>query len=92
MNVKRREARRICASTLPQRNPPRELGAVKPWSGSGSTWERVGCKEKQEKPRKNPCISLDSLGRIGAFQRVTANPNKKILRPLNSPLRLRAEP
>jgi len=37
MNVKRRGARRLCDSTLPQRNPPRGMDAVKPWSGSGST-------------------------------------------------------
>jgi hypothetical protein len=36
-------------------------------------------KENQGKPRKKAWISLDSFGRIGTFQRVTANPNKKIL-------------
>jgi hypothetical protein len=30
-------------------------------------------------------ISLDSFGRIGAFQWVMTNPNKKIRRTLNSP-------
>jgi hypothetical protein len=30
-------------------------------------------------PKKKAWISLDSFGRIGAFQWVTANPNKKIL-------------
>jgi hypothetical protein len=30
-------------------------------------------------PRKKACISLFSLGRIGTFQWVTANPNKKNL-------------
>jgi hypothetical protein len=35
-------------------------------------------------PRKNPCTSLDSFRRIGAFQWVTANPNKKFLLRLHS--------
>jgi hypothetical protein len=35
-------------------------------------------RKSKKKPRKNACIVLDSLGRIGAFQRVAANPNKKI--------------
>jgi hypothetical protein len=35
-------------------------------------------KEIQGKPRKKAWISLDSLGRIGAFQVVTANPNEKV--------------
>jgi hypothetical protein len=34
-------------------------------------------KKNQIDPRKIACISLDSFGRIGAFQKVTANPNKK---------------
>jgi hypothetical protein len=34
-------------------------------------------KENQIKPRKKAWISLDSFGRIGAFQWVAANPNKK---------------
>jgi hypothetical protein len=34
-------------------------------------------KQNQINPSKKACISLDSLGRIGAFQGVTANPNKK---------------
>jgi hypothetical protein len=34
-------------------------------------------KENQTNPRKKAWISLDSFGRIGAFQWVTANPNKK---------------
>jgi hypothetical protein len=34
-------------------------------------------KEKQANPNKKAWISLDSFGGIGAFQRVTANPNKK---------------
>jgi hypothetical protein len=38
-------------------------------------------KENQINPSKKACISLDSLGRIGAFQGVTTNPNKKIPRP-----------
>jgi hypothetical protein len=37
-------------------------------------------KKNQMNPRKIACISLDSFGRFGAFQRVTANPNKKIFR------------
>ena len=36
-------------------------------------------KENQGKPREKAWISLESFGRIGTFQRVTANPNKKIL-------------
>src|SRR6202020_2815227 len=36
------------------------------------------CKKNQMNPRKIACISLDSFGRNGAFQWVTANPNKKI--------------
>jgi hypothetical protein len=39
----------------------------------------------QGKPRKIPWISLDSFGRIGTFQWVMTNPNKKIRRTLNSP-------
>src|SRR6202453_2866902 len=41
-------------------------------------------KKKQENARKTTCISLHSLGRIGTFQWVTANPNKKFLLRLNS--------
>jgi hypothetical protein len=36
-------------------------------------------KVNQGNPSKKACISLDSLGRIGGYQWVTANPNKKIL-------------
>jgi len=36
-------------------------------------------------PRKIPWISLDSFGRIGTFQWVMTNPNKKNRRTLNSP-------
>jgi hypothetical protein len=36
-------------------------------------------KPNQTNPNKKACISLDSFGRIGAFQWVTANPNKKFL-------------
>jgi hypothetical protein len=36
-------------------------------------------KEIQRNPRKKAWISLDFFGGIGAFQWVTANPNKKIL-------------
>jgi hypothetical protein len=42
---------------------------------------RTASKEKQGKPNKTKEISLDflfSFGRIGSFQRVTANPNEKI--------------
>jgi hypothetical protein len=46
-------------------------------------------KEKQIKPRKFAWISLDSFGRFGAFQWVTANPNKKILFACGSRFRLR---
>jgi hypothetical protein len=42
-------------------------------------------------PRKKACISLDSFGRIGTFQWVTANPNKKIFSRLNSRSGLQAE-
>ena len=45
-------------------------------------------KENQGKPRKKAWIYLDSFGRIGTFQRVTAIPNKKISLGLNSRLRL----
>jgi hypothetical protein len=38
-------------------------------------------KQNQMNPSKKACISLDSLGGIGAFQGVTTNPNKKISRP-----------
>jgi hypothetical protein len=37
------------------------------------------------KPRKKPCISLDSFGRIVSFQGVTANPNEKFLFRLHTP-------
>jgi hypothetical protein len=36
-------------------------------------------KQIQTIPRKKAWISLDSLGRFGAFQWLTANPSKKIL-------------
>jgi hypothetical protein len=39
----------------------------------------------QGETRKSPCISLDSFGRFESFQRVTANPNEKILLLLDSP-------
>jgi hypothetical protein len=39
-------------------------------------------------PSKKAWISLDSFGRFGAFQWVTANPKKKILPRLNSRLGL----
>jgi hypothetical protein len=42
----------------------------------------------QGKPRKIPWISLHSFGRIGTFQWVMTNPNKKNRRALNSPPRL----
>jgi hypothetical protein len=35
-------------------------------------------KQNQIKPSKKAWISLDSFGRIGTYQWVTANPNKKI--------------
>jgi hypothetical protein len=37
-------------------------------------------KKNQINPRKLACIALDSFGRFEAFQRVTANSNKKIPR------------
>jgi hypothetical protein len=40
--------------------------------------------ESKENQGKNPCISLDSFGRIGAFQWVTAEKNKKFLLRLHS--------
>ena len=39
-------------------------------------------KEIQGNPRKKAWISLDSFGRIGTYQGVTANPSKKILPPV----------
>jgi hypothetical protein len=45
-------------------------------------------KKNQIKPRKKAWISLDSFGRFGAFQWVTANPNKKVLFACGSRLRL----
>jgi hypothetical protein len=48
-------------------------------------------KENQAKPSKKAWISLDSFGRIGTFQCVTAIPNKKISLGLNSRLRLLVE-
>jgi hypothetical protein len=39
----------------------------------------------QGKPKKIPWISLDSFGRIGTFQWVITNPNKKTAALLNSP-------
>jgi hypothetical protein len=42
-----------------------------------TTEARSPSKKIQGKPRKKACISLDSFGRNGAFQWVTANPNKK---------------
>src|SRR5271168_3361494 len=39
-------------------------------------------KQNQIKPSKKAWISLDSFGRIGTFQWVTANPNKKIFSPV----------
>jgi hypothetical protein len=46
----------------------------------------------QVNPRKNAWISLDSFGRIGTFQGVTANPNKKIFPSLNSRYGLCSKP
>jgi hypothetical protein len=48
-------------------------------------------KLNQGKPRKNAWISSDSFVRIGAFQGVTANPNKKIFSGFDSPLGLCAK-
>jgi hypothetical protein len=42
-------------------------------------------KEIQGNPREKAWISLDSFGRFGAFQWVTANPNKKRFFPSFSP-------
>ena len=39
-------------------------------------------KEIQRNPRKKAWISLDSFGRIGTYQWVTTNPNKKIFSPV----------
>jgi hypothetical protein len=44
---------------------PTGIGAFRPHS---ATRARVGCKSIQIKPRKKAWISLDSFGRIGAFQ------------------------
>jgi hypothetical protein len=48
-------------------------------------------KQIQINPSKSPWICLLLFFRIGAFQWVTANPNKKIGPRLNSRLRLRAK-
>jgi hypothetical protein len=40
-------------------------------------------KKNQTNPRKSPWIFLDSFRRFGAFQWVTANPNKKNLVPVS---------
>jgi hypothetical protein len=56
-----------------------------------TTKARSSSKKIQGKPRKKACISLFSLGRIGTFQWVTANPNKKIWPCFNSRLGLRAK-
>jgi hypothetical protein len=56
-----------------------------------TTKARSSSKKIQGKPRKKACISLFSLGRIGTFQWVTANPNKKIWPRFNSRLGLRAK-
>jgi hypothetical protein len=53
--------------------PPFGLAAKQSKKIQGKT------KGIQGNPRKKAWISLDSFGRIGAFQRVTTNPNKKIL-------------
>ena len=53
---------------------PTGIGAFRPAS---ATCARVGCKTIQGKPRKKAWISLDSFGRIGTFQWVTANQIKK---------------
>jgi hypothetical protein len=54
-----------------------EAPSAKPLSGRQTKPNKS--KGIQGKPRKKAWISLDSFGRIGTFQRVTANPNKKIL-------------
>jgi hypothetical protein len=48
-------------------------------------------KQNQIKPRKNAWICLVLFVRIGAFQGVTANPNKKIFSGFHSPLGLCAQ-
>src|ERR1700733_6633437 len=60
----------------PSFGPP-ELrpSSTEPWDGVRRPNKR---KQMQIKPRKKPWISLDSFGRIGTFQWVTTNPNKKI--------------
>jgi hypothetical protein len=57
-----------------------EAQSAKPLSG-----RQTKPKGIQGKPRKKAWISLESLGRIGTFQWVTANPNKKILFRKSSP-------
>jgi hypothetical protein len=58
----------VCRSCAPS--------SVEPWKGVRRPNKR---KQMQIKPRKKAWISLDSFGRIGTFQWVTTNPNKKIL-------------
>ena len=69
--------------------PSRRLGSARPIcqsrpTGSGQTDARTAfggpnqSKQNQINPRKKAWFSLDSFGRIQTFQRVTANPNKKI--------------
>jgi hypothetical protein len=47
-------------------------------------WPPNKSKTIQGNPNKKAWISLDSFGRIGAFQWVTAIPNKKNLSPVFS--------
>jgi hypothetical protein len=70
---------------------PGENGGARIWtptSGVATTYGRASCKQIQINPRKNPCICLDSFGRIRTFQRVMAEKTKKIWFGLNSRLRL----
>jgi hypothetical protein len=62
---------------LPQLRP----SSAEPWKGVRRPNKR---KPMQIKPWKKAWISLDSFGRIGSFQWVTANPNKKL--SLTAPL------
>ena len=54
-------------------------------------WPRKCHKKSRLLSTPSPCISLDSFGGIGTFQKVTAEKNKKISGPLNSRLRLSAK-
>jgi hypothetical protein len=72
MKTQQRPAWRTSLAHFPIRA---EAPSAEPLSGRQT--EPNKSKGIQGKPRKKAWISLESFGRIGTFQRVTANPNKK---------------